>query len=141
MAVASQCRRFIDDHIAARRSFAVETTLRTIAAIEQAARANEAGFNTRLLFVATDSADISVRRIRQRAQGGGHGASEGQIRSTYAASLENLAEAVRTFRVCQLHDATAEWQPVRRVATIHTGHVEHYPPVPDWLSRSLRTDA
>jgi predicted ABC-type ATPase len=140
LAVANQCTRFIDEHIATRCSFAVETTLRTTAPIEQARRARSAGFLTQMLFVATDSADISVRRVRQRALSGGHGASEEQIRSAYVASLENLAAASRAFELCSLYDATADWQPVRRVATVSAGRVEVCEPVPDWVRRSLSGD-
>jgi predicted ABC-type ATPase len=42
-AVANECERFVVDHIARRQSFAVETTLRTAAAIEQGAARPEAG--------------------------------------------------------------------------------------------------
>ena len=44
------------DHIERGLSFAVETTLRTAAAIEQAELARKRGFATHLRFIATDSA-------------------------------------------------------------------------------------
>src|SRR4029077_4238790 len=52
-AVARECEKFIDDHIAARTSFAVETTLRTTVAIDQAKRAGTSDFSTEMIFVAT----------------------------------------------------------------------------------------
>jgi predicted ABC-type ATPase len=42
-AVAKECERFVFDHIERRESFAVETTLRTTAAIEQAELARKSG--------------------------------------------------------------------------------------------------
>src|SRR6187549_310701 len=70
-AVARECERFVQDHIAAGHSFAVET-----------------------IFVATDSIDENIARIVQRAQGGGHGASEREVRAIHEASLANLGSAV-----------------------------------------------
>ncbi len=52
-AVANECEQFVREHIERGRSFAVETTLRTIAAIEQAELARKRGFATQLRFVAS----------------------------------------------------------------------------------------
>src|SRR5687768_6479028 len=92
-AVAEECERFVRDHIERGQSFAVETTLRTAAAIDQARLARQHGFVTLLRFVATDSIDVNVARVLQRAQGGGHGASERDIRAIHEASIRNLAQA------------------------------------------------
>src|SRR2546421_3531005 len=54
-AVAKECERFVLLHIEQRLSFAVETTLRAAAAIEQAKLAQKNGFATEMRFVATDS--------------------------------------------------------------------------------------
>jgi hypothetical protein len=47
-AVAKECERFVLDHIERRESFAVETTLRTTAAIDQAELARKNGFATEM---------------------------------------------------------------------------------------------
>src|SRR5258706_15076910 len=54
-AVAKECERFVLDHIERRESFAVETTLRTAAALEQAELAKKGGFATVMRFAATHS--------------------------------------------------------------------------------------
>src|SRR5258708_39588090 len=59
-AVAKECERFVLDHIEHRKSFAVETTLRTTAAIEQAGLARTRGFATEVLCVPTDSLPAHV---------------------------------------------------------------------------------
>ena len=46
-----ECEAFVLDHIARSESFAVETTLRSQAAIEQARQARSAGFETRMIFI------------------------------------------------------------------------------------------
>jgi len=83
--------------IEAGRSFAVETTLRTGTAVTQARLAHSRGFATEMAFVATDSLDENLDRILQRAQGGGHGASEREVRPIHEASLANLNEALAVF--------------------------------------------
>jgi predicted ABC-type ATPase len=103
-AVAAECRSFIEMHIRERRSFAVETTLRTDAALKQAAAARAVGFLTEMRFVGTDSAEVNIERIKQRAQSGGHAASESEIRSTYDASIENL----RAARIRAMHRGRRE---------------------------------
>ena len=47
-AVVEECRRFVREHLDQRKSFAVETTLRTTASIEQATEARGKGFGTAL---------------------------------------------------------------------------------------------
>ena len=90
-AVAKECERFVLDHIEQARSFAVETTLRTTAAVDQAVLAQRRGFVADMHFVATESIAENVARVLQRAQAGGHGASEREIRAIHHASIANLA--------------------------------------------------
>lgn len=96
-------------HLMQRRSFAVETTLRTSAAIDQAELARKQGFATELLFIATESVTENVARVLQRAQAGGHGASERDIRAIYGASLANLGTAIAVFERVRIYDSTLPW--------------------------------
>ena len=136
-AVATECERFVLDHVDGRRSFAVETTLRTLAAVEQAGRARKQGFATELLFVATESVAENLARVTQRAQGGGHGASERDVRAIHEASLENLSKALVAFEYVHVFDSTPRWAPPRLVATTHDGRVTRYGATPTWLEGVL----
>ncbi|MBI4955816.1 MAG: zeta toxin family protein [Myxococcales bacterium] len=136
-AVAKECERFVLDHIARRESFAVETTLRTTAAIEQAELAREGGFATQMRFVATDSIAENVTRVLQRAQAGGHGASEREIRAIHAASVSNLRRAIATFERVRVYDSTARWTPPRLVAVARGGRVARQGATPSWLEAAL----
>ena len=107
-AVAKECERFVLDHIEHGRSFAVETTLRTTAAIGQAELAHKAGFATQMRFVATDSIAENVTRVLQRAQAGGHGASEREIRAIHHASVANLRRRGREAS-CSARGDPAGW--------------------------------
>jgi predicted ABC-type ATPase len=136
-AVAKECERFVLDHIERKRSFAVETTLRTTAAIEQAEHARKNGFATEMRFVATDSVAENVTRVLQRAQAGGHGASEGEIRAIHRASVANLPKAVATFERVRVYDSTARWSPPRLVAIARDGRLVREGATPSWLEAAL----
>jgi len=136
-AVAKECERFVLDHIERGQSFAVETTLRTTAAIDQAVLAQRHGFVADMHFVATDSIDENVARVIQRAQAGGHGASEREIRAIHHASIANLAAAIESFDRVRIYDSTARWSPPRLVAVARTGRVVRYGITPEWLEKAL----
>ncbi len=137
-AVASECEHFVLRHIDQHKSFAVETTLRTAASIRQAGLAAQRGFRTEMNFVATASPDVNIARVTQRAQAGGHAASEGEVRDIYAKSLANLGEAVRSFDRCTVYDATPTWVPPRIAATSTAGQVVLEQDAPEWAIKALR---
>ncbi len=136
-AVAKECERFVLDRIGRGQSFAVETTLRTIAAIEQAELARKHGFATQLRFVATDSIAENVARVLQRAQGGGHGASERDIRAIHEASIANLQKALGVFERVRVYDSTALWTKPQLVASARNGQLTRHGASPAWLERAL----
>lgn len=114
----------MQSHIEAGRSFAVETTLRTNAAIEQAQLGRARGFATEMIFVATDSIDENVARILQHAQGGGHGASEREVRAIHEASLANLGAAIEAFERVDVYDSTALWSTPRLAGALRSIELE-----------------
>lgn len=136
-AVAKECERFVLDHIGRRQSFAVETTLRTSAAIGQAELARQGGFATEMHFVATDSIAENLARVLQRTQAGGHGASEREIRAIHQASIANLRRAVAVFGRVRVYDSTVRWAPPRLVAAARDGRVARLDPIPVWLEAAL----
>jgi predicted ABC-type ATPase len=135
--VASECQRFVRDHLDRRLTFAVETTLRTTASIEQAELARQRGFATHLRFIATDSIAENVSRVLQRAQGGGHAASERDIREIHEASLTNLRRALTVFERVRVYDSTPRWAPPRLVATARDGRLTRREAAPSWLERAV----
>lgn len=136
-AVAKECERFVLEHIERKRSFAVETTLRTAAAIEQARLARQSGFMADMHFVATNSIAENVARVLQRSQAGGHGASEREIQAIHRASIANLAKAIASFDRVRIYDSTARWLPPRLVATARAGRVFRHGDTPEWLHAVL----
>jgi len=136
-AVAQECERFVRDHIERGLGFAVETTLRTTASIEQAVLAKTRGFSTHLRFIATDSVGENISRVLQRAQGGGHGASERDIRAIHEASIANLPRALDVFERVRVYDSTAPWTTPRLVATARDRRITRHGPSPAWFEGVL----
>jgi predicted ABC-type ATPase len=139
-AVSLQCETFVDEHIDEKQSFAVETTMRTLVSVRQADRARSQGFRTALTFLCTSSPDINVERVLQRAQSGGHAASETEIRAVYLAALANLAEAVRVFDRARILDTSEPWTQPRIVARAARNRCALEPGAPSWAVRALQID-
>lgn len=135
---SSECEAFVLGHIKQRTSFAVETTFRTAIALEQAKMARTNGFKTFLFFSCTEDPAIHIRRVTARATGGGHAAPEEEIRTTYAASLNNLRDAMHVFDFVECFDTTIHDAPARHVARIHRSKVLfQLEPIPKWIRPAL----
>ena len=135
-----ECQEFIEACTRDLRSFAVETTLRTDIAIQQAKRAKAAGFQLKMAFVATNNVDENILRVARRGVNGGHSAPEQRLREIYQLSLENLPGAIQVFDEVSLYDSSVFDQPPRLVAQFLNGKVvSRSTPLPRWcLSGALR---
>ena len=121
--IATECQSFVEQHIADRASFAVETTLRSDAVIRQAEAANAAGFSTLLFFLATEDVRLNIERIAARGRMGGHSSPEADICAVYAASMANLPRAVAVFSRVECFDNTPRGGSPLRVMTFDRGSV------------------
>ena len=92
--VNRQLEQFITDRIQRRETFAYETTLRTTVTLTQARLAKAQGLETTMLYVALNSVEESIRRVRARSELGGHSAPPHRIREIYESSLRNLPRAL-----------------------------------------------
>ena len=135
-----ECRDFIEACTRDLRSFAVETTLRTDIAIQQAKRAKAAGFRIEMVFVATDDVRENFLRVARRGLDGGHSAPEPTIREIYRLSLANLPEAIEVFDEVTLFDSGVFGRAPRLVACFVSGKLASLDAtLPRWcLSDALR---
>ncbi len=76
------------------QTFSFETVFSHPSKLEFITTAIEAGYKCYLYFAAVSSPDISVARVAQRKQEGGHGVPENKIRKRYTLTLENLLPAI-----------------------------------------------
>ncbi len=95
-------QKFIWDNIAARQSFTFETTLREIT-FEQARRAKASGFLVEMIFVAAGPVEEHIKRVKIRADAGGHSASEGSLREIYERGMRFLITAFEENRKGNIH--------------------------------------
>ncbi len=94
---------FIEAHIKNKTSFSIEVTLANEATFKQSQKAHEAGFLIHLTFICA-ALDDCIERVANRVDLGGHGVREDVLKKTYAASLQNIARAIREFDVVQIYD-------------------------------------
>lgn len=131
----AECQSFIEEHIASKASFAVETTLRTQIAIEQAITAKGAGFRTIMLFITTEDVRINIARIAARGFLGGHSSGAEEIRRIYDASMANLPHAIAAFHRVMCFDNTAHSQRPARVLSYEDDRlVKRATVVPRWAT-------
>jgi predicted ABC-type ATPase len=96
IAVAVEASRImykrIRELIAAKKTFALETTLasRSIAKLLQGAQGK--GYYVTLLYFWLNTPDLAVERVKNRVLAGGHNVTESTIRRRYEAGIHNLFE-------------------------------------------------
>jgi predicted ABC-type ATPase len=86
--------RYIAEMIETRQSFIFETTLSSQQSIRLMREAKAAGFMVGLYYVALDSVERNVERVRQRVLKGGHSIPEENIRRRHKGSFANLTAAL-----------------------------------------------
>jgi predicted ABC-type ATPase len=86
-AVLARCA----ETIAARRSFALETTLAGRTHLRTLERAKAAGFATTLLFCILPDVEIALARIAARVAAGGHAVPEADARRRFPRACGNFA--------------------------------------------------
>jgi predicted ABC-type ATPase len=95
MAAGRAAIRKLADMIATKTSFIYETTLSSQQAVNLMRDAKSAGFSVGLYYVALDSVETNIERVRQRVEAGGHDIPEDDIRRRYFGSLDKLAAALQ----------------------------------------------
>ncbi|WFR97505.1 zeta toxin family protein [Rhizobium tumorigenes] len=94
MAAGRAAIRKLAEMIETRTSFVYETTLSSQQAINLMRDAKAAGFSVGLYYVALDSVETNIERVRQRVEAGGHDIPDDDIRRRYVGSLDKLGAAL-----------------------------------------------
>ena len=85
----------IDDHAAAGRSFAFETTLSGHTYLRRIDAWRADGFGVKLIFLALGSPEEAIARVAMRVRQGGHDVAPDVIRRRFASGLRNFLEVYR----------------------------------------------
>jgi predicted ABC-type ATPase len=119
----------------ARVSFATETVFSDPVGAKlrflQAARRR--GFATFLVFIGLESAALSIARVHQRTQQGGHDIPDATLRARFPRTLANLRAAIALVDEAFLFDNSSFDTPYRIVAVYRGGRLaSRHPPLPAW---------
>jgi len=133
VAAGRQALKLTEEYLNAKVSFAVETTLagHRIIALMRAAR--ERGYEVNLAFVALNSPEKNISRIRDRVARGGHYIPDLDVRRRYARSFDNLPKALRLTDLALLFDNSGD--DARPVLIAQAGKIVWQTKLlPSWLS-------
>lgn len=89
-AAARSVLRHVAEHIAQRRSFALETTLAGRTHLRSLAAARQAGFAVQLVFCILPDVEQALRRIADRVAAGGHAVPEADARRRFPRACANF---------------------------------------------------
>lgn len=129
----TECEAFVDAQIENGHTFAVETTLRSNAALRQAGLARRAGFETFLIYLCTADVEENIARVAIRGRLRGHSAPAAEIRDIYAKSLLHLEQCRALFDKADLYDTSQRWAPPRCVVRLRQGRLDVDVHLPSWI--------
>ena len=136
--VNQEFEAFVQDCITRLESFAIETTLRSGITFDQARQAKAAGFVTDMRYLALQDFSIHLKRVKARADAGGHSASETTLRNIYQASLANLSRAVAEMDDVWVYDNSLVGGPPTLLLQSEKGTIRFLADgAPSWLTTSL----
>ncbi len=140
--VNREFEQFVQAHIDSDTSFALETTLRSTSTFEHARHARQNGFRVFLRYIALDTVEHHIERVKRSAGRGGHSASEAALRRIHASSLDNLPLAlnpgVSGIEIVRVYDNSGSESRAKLVLETRRGRVVRLADnFPQWLQKAL----
>ena len=120
------------------RSFASETVFSHPSKLDFLRDAKAKGFDTRVVFIATENPQLNVARVEHRVSQGGHDVPKDKIVARYDRALENLRRVIPIADKVEVYDNSIEGRDHRHIATFERGRLlelEHNPP--RWVQPTL----
>jgi predicted ABC-type ATPase len=140
--VNREFEEFVHANIRSATSFALETTLRSTITFDQARLARKNGFQVVMAYIALETVEHHIERVKRRAVRGGHSASETTLRRIHASSLANLPlvfnpemSGIDFVRIYDNSRSETRQDPVLEAR--HGSIVLLGPDFPEWLRRAL----
>jgi len=104
-------RRLLEKAIAGQLDFAFETTLGGETMTRLLEEAAAAGLEVRIWYVALESPELHIERVRRRVAKGGHDIPERDVRRRYDQSRLNLIRLLSKITELRVYDNSAEGDP------------------------------
>ncbi len=101
---------------AQKKNFAFETTLATRTYAKWLRQLKQEGYRINLIFVALDSADLAVQRVKARVAAGGHNIPEETIRRRYEKGVHNFFHLYQELAETWVVYHNSDWQTSRIMA-------------------------
>ena len=79
------------------------------------------GYTVILVFIGLESADLSLGRVIQRVERGGHDVPDAKIKARFPRTFDNLRQALTFVDEALLFDNSSSDQPFRFVAAFKAG--------------------
>lgn len=121
--------------------FVTETVFSHPSKLDLLREARDAGYETWVMHIGVEDADISVARVAHRVTSGGHNVPEDKIRERFDRSLILVREAVHLADVGLVYDNSIAGQLPKLVLTFKRGlleHVRNNPPA--WIRQAYSAD-
>lgn len=135
-AIATARRR---KHLEAGLDFVTETVFSHPSKLALIGEAQAHGFHVRLMHIGVEAADISVARVSDRIEEGGHAVPENKVRERYERSGPLIRAAVLKADHALVYDNSSLNQPARHCLTFHSGTLVHAAPdLPQWIRTLYR---
>jgi predicted ABC-type ATPase len=110
----------------------VETTLSSRASLAMIRDARRRGYEIRLIYVALNSPEKNIVRVRNRARLGGHFIPDADVRRRYERSMANPPKALRAVDLAEIYDNSGDRH--RLVLVVRRGVVvERAADLPWWV--------
>ncbi|MCC7047280.1 MAG: zeta toxin family protein [Alphaproteobacteria bacterium] len=139
IAAGQETLRRIDHALAARTSFAVETTLSGHGYFRRAANAQQQGWQVILLYVGLSDPELAIQRVRSRVEVGGHGVPPADVRRRYGRSMANLARFCRLAEFASLYDNSGPPPAGIHLLSLQRGRVvSRAAELPVWLKLAMQ---
>jgi predicted ABC-type ATPase len=97
-------------------------------------------------YIALDTVEEHIERVKRRAARGGHSANERTLRGIHSSSLSNLRTALNPVKsgieIVRIYDNSRSGAPPKLVLITHNGKVTWSAEnLPEWLQRTLNETA
>jgi predicted ABC-type ATPase len=122
----------IAGHLDRQETFAVETTLSSHASLRLIDEGHVRNYEVHLIFVALNSPERNVARIKSRVALGGHFIPDEDVRRRYYRSIVNLHRAIPTVDLARVYDNSGD-RPRLLLSALRGIVTQHQVELPDWV--------
>lgn len=102
--------------------------------------AQQQGYVVYLVFIGLSCVELSVARVVQRTEVGGHDVPDEKLLERYPRTLDNLSKAIPFVDLAVVFDNSSATEPYRHLATFERGkRIAKARSVPAWANAILRS--